>query len=156
MVGLIREGHNVVVMRTFSKIYGMAGLRVGYGIGQAPVMESLAPYRMNFASIATTSLAAASAAYADLAFVRSTREKNSSIKAFLYGELDRLGLTFIPSHTNFVLFEVPRDAREIQVDLAEKDVLVRPFQIQEKNWIRVSIGTQDEMRIFTAALAGLI
>ena len=156
MIALIREGRNVVVTRTFSKIFGMAGLRVGYGIGPADVIESLAPYRMNFASIAGTSLSAARAAYADLAFVRSVKEKNSSLKAYLYGELDRLDLTFIPSHANFVLFQVPRDARETQAELAERGVLVRPFQIKEKNWIRVSIGTQDDMQAFVSALRGVI
>lgn len=156
MIALIREGRNVVVTRTFSKIFGMAGLRVGYGIGPADVIESLAPYRMNFASIAGTSLSAARAAYADLAFVRSVKEKNSSLKAYLYGELDRLDLTFIPSHTNFVLFQVPRDARETQAKLAERGVLVRPFQIKEKNWIRVSIGTQDDMQAFVSALQGAV
>jgi len=156
MADLIREGRNVVVTRTFSKIFGMAGLRVGYGIGPANVIESLAPYRMNFASIAGTSLSAARAAYADLAFVRSVKRKNSSLKAYLYGELDRLDLTFIPSHTNFVLFEVSRDAREMQAELAEQGVLVRPFQIKEKNWIRVSIGTQDDMQAFVSALRSVI
>jgi histidinol-phosphate aminotransferase len=156
MAGLVREGRNVVVTRTFSKIFGMAGLRVGYGIGPADVIESLAPYRMNFASIACTSLAAAQVACGDSAFVHGVREKNKAVKSYLYEELDRLGLAYIPSQTNFVLFEVLTDAREAQARLAERDVLVRSFKIRAKNWIRVSIGTQDEMQAFVSALQSTI
>jgi histidinol-phosphate aminotransferase len=152
MAGLVREGRNVVVTRTFSKIYGMAGLRVGYGIGPARVIESLDRFRMNFASIACTSLSAARAALGDSAFVLSCREKNRAARSYLFGELNKLGLAYIPSHTNFVLFEVPREAREIQAELEERGVLVRPFGIKDKSWIRVSIGTQEEMEAFVSTL----
>jgi histidinol-phosphate aminotransferase len=67
-----------------------------------------------------------------------------------------LGLPFIPSHTNFVLFEVPRDASEIRADLSEQGIQVRSFRIQQKDWIRVSIGTPAEMQGFASALAGVI
>jgi histidinol-phosphate aminotransferase len=156
MAGLVREGRNVVVTRTFSKIYGMAGLRVGYGIGPARVIESLDRFRMNFASIACTSLSAARAARGDSAFVISCREKNRAAKSYLFGELKKLGLAYIPSHTNFVLFEVPRDAREIQAQLEDRGVLVRPFKIKQKNWIRVSIGTRKEMETFVSTLHSVI
>jgi histidinol-phosphate aminotransferase len=155
MAGLVREGLNIVVTRTFSKIFGMAGLRVGYGIGPSDIIESLGRLRMNFASIACTSLAAARAAWGDTAFVQEVREKNTAVKSTLYRELDRLNLAYIPSHTNFVLFEVPRDARETQSELEKRRILVRPFKIKERNWIRVSIGTPDEMREFLSALSGV-
>lgn len=156
MAGLVQEGRNVVVTRTFSKIFGMAGLRVGYGIGPARVIETLDRFRMNFASIACTSLSAARAALGDSAFVRGVREKNQAAKSYLFGELNKLGLAYLPSHTNFVLFEVPRNAREMQAELGDRGVLVRPFKIKQKEWIRVSIGTREEMEAFVSTLRSII
>ena len=154
-VDLIREDKNIVVTRTFSKIFGMAGLRVGYGMAKPDIIKRMKRLQMNFASIAYTSLKAAAAMYDDLPFVQSIREKNRSARAYLCTQLENRGYTYIPSHTNFVLFEVKRTAQTVAEEFLDKDILVRPFQFRDRQWIRVSLGTLEEMQAFVSALSDI-
>jgi len=152
MVGLIREGKKILVTRTFSKIFGLAGLRIGYGMAHPEIIKNLKKVQMNFASIAYPSLRAAMAAYTDGEFTQSVKEKNKLAKAYLEGELDRLGFVRVPSQTNFILLEVHQDSKQVATALEQQRVLVRPFSFGGRNWLRVSIGTIDEMRVFISAL----
>ncbi len=136
----------------FSKIYGLAGLRIGYGLAHPEIIENLKKTQMNFASIALPSLQAAIEAYNDHEFTRLVKEKNKMVKAYLERELDKLGYYRIPSHSNFVLFQVHRDSREVAEDLAKNRILIRPFTFGGQNWIRVSIGTREEIQTFLTAL----
>jgi len=152
MAELIRKGKNILVTRTFSKIYGLAGLRVGYGLAPPEVIENLKKVQMNFASIAYPSLKAAIKAYQDHQFTRMAKEKNRLVRAYLERELERLGLFWIPSQTNFVLIEVQRSAREVAEALEKRKILIRPFTFRGRNWIRVSLGTLSEIQAFLSAL----
>lgn len=152
MLPLIRKGRSVAVTRTFSKIHGMAGLRVGYGIAPPEIIEALQPLESNFASLAYPSLRAAQAAYLDRSFAGRVKLENSQARSYLMSELERMDLACIPSHTNFVLFSVPGDAEEVRLALAAREVLVRAFNIRDRGWIRVSLGTQAQMQDFTTHL----
>ncbi len=153
MMDLVRQDKNIIVTRTFSKIFGMAGLRVGYGVAKPEIIQRLNRVEMNFASISYPSLKAAVSCYTDMPFIRFVQEKNRSAKAYLYTQLENMGYSYIPSHTNFVLFEVQRPAKDMAEDFRGKKILVRSFQFGEKEWIRVSLGTLKEMQSFVSALA---
>lgn len=152
-IDLVKQGKDLIVTRTFSKIFGLAGLRIGYGIAHPDVIEKLKKLSRNFAPVAWLSLKAATASYQDREFIRSVREKNNGVKAFLTEGLDRQGLCRIPSRTNFVLFEVEQDATELARRLEAKKILVRPFVFHGRQWIRVSCGTREELQAFISALA---
>jgi len=152
MVSLVRDGMNVAVTRTFSKVYGLAGLRIGYGMARPDILKNFERVQMNFASVAYSSLRAAIAAYGATAFISSVREKNSVARAYLENELRRLGYPCLPSRANFSLFEVKRNSREMAADLEKHGILVRPFDFAGKSWLRVSIGTEAEIQVFISAL----
>ena len=114
MTGLVKQGKNIIVTRTFSKIFGLAGLRIGYGMAHPDIIKKLNKLSRNFAPVAWLSLKAAIASYQDRIFVENVRQKNEQVKSYLYGELKKRGLFYIPSHTNFVLFRVGRSARNSQ------------------------------------------
>lgn len=156
MIDLVKQRKNVIITRTFSKIFGLAGLRIGYGIAHPEIIKKLNKLSRNFAPVAWLSLKAAVASYRDQAFIQSVIEKNKQVKAFLYEELDKLGLFCIPSHTNFVLFKVDQDASELTKKLEAQKILVRPFGLNNKQWIRVSCGTKQELQTFISSLAELV
>ncbi len=152
MIGLVREGKNVVVTRTFSKIFGLAGLRIGYGMARPETIKELKKMERNFAPVSWLSLKASVASYQDKSFIQRVKEKNEEVKLYLYEELKRLGYFTVPSHTNFVLFKVGQNALRMVKELKERNILVRAFEINQDHWIRVSIGTFVEMQAFVSAL----
>ena len=156
MIDLAKQGKNIVVTRTFSKIFGLAGLRIGYGIAHPETITKLEKWSRNFAPVSWLSLQAAIASYQDQEFIQTTKEKNQQMRQFLCRELEKLGLACIPSHTNFVLFRVDQDARELAKKLEESKILVRSFGFHDKQWIRVSCGTKQELQAFVSTLAVLL
>lgn len=155
MVDLVREGENVLVTRTFSKIFGLAGLRVGYGMARADIIKNLQKLERNFAPVSFISLRAAIASFKDEEFVRKVRRQNQDVKSYMYKELQSLGHAFIPSRTNFILFKVQVDSQELAKKLEARSLLVRPFKFQGGNWIRASLGTLGEMKTFVDHLEDL-
>ncbi|MGD8534563.1 MAG: histidinol-phosphate transaminase [Candidatus Aminicenantes bacterium] len=153
MIDLVKEGRNVVVTRTFSKIFGMAGLRVGYGMARPDIVEDLERIERNFAPISWLSLKAALECYKNVEFTHYVKQKNSEVKSYLYKELERLGLFYVPSHTNFVLIKVNQDSREMSKKFEDRNILILPFQFNDENWIRVSLGTMEEIQTFASALS---
>jgi histidinol-phosphate aminotransferase len=156
MIGLVKQGKNIIVTRTFSKIFGLAGLRIGYGIAPPRIIEKLNKLSRNFAPVAWLSLKAAIASYKDQKFIRSVKEKNSQVKRYLCQELEKMGILCVPSHTNFVLFKIDQDARELAKKLEELKILVRPFEFHDCQWIRVSCGTKEELQAFLSSLASFL
>jgi len=152
MIELVREGKNVIVTRTFSKIFGLAGLRIGYGIAQPEIIKELRKLERNFAPISWLSLKASVASYQDTSFIQRVKEKNEEVKLYLYEELKSLGYFYVPSHTNFVLFKVRQDALRMVKELKERNILVRAFEINSDQWIRISLGSFEEMQAFVSAL----
>jgi histidinol-phosphate aminotransferase len=158
MIDLVRKGANVIVSRTFSKLYGLAGLRVGYGIAKPELTAQLVRFQSNLAPLAQLSLAAARAAYEDVNHVALSRERNSQARAGFYKVLDKLGHSAIlGSQTNFVTFEPKGGAERLVASLRrDYDISVRLFQFLGKSWVRVSMGTPEEMSRLSVAIGELV
>jgi len=150
-VAWIRDFPNLLVVRTFSKIYGLAGLRVGYGIGRAEMVDLLNRVRQPF-NVNNLALAGALAALDDHEFLARSYESNRSGMEQIVAGLKRLGLAHIPSHGNFVTFEVA-DAAAVNGKLLKQGVIVRPIGgYGMPNHLRVTIGLETENARFLEAL----
>ena len=141
----IREGReNVMTMRTFSKAHGVAGIRLGYAVAMPEILDPLNRVKEPFA-VNLLAQAAGIAALEDDAFLKQSIAANHAGRLFLYAEFDRLGLRTIESHTNFILVELGPQALEIQQQLLENGVIVRPCTAYDlSNWLRVTVGTPAE------------
>ncbi len=149
---IIRQYPNLVVLRTFSKIYGLAGLRVGYGVGSQEVIADFYKTKTPF-NVNLLAQEAALAALEDVEFVKRSIETNRKGKEYLYHEFDRLGLKYYPSDANFVCVHVGRDSMEVFRRIMDLGVTIRPlrsFQLDE--WIRVTVGTEAQNRKFVECL----
>jgi len=149
----IRAGQhtNLLVMRTFSKIFGLAGLRLGYGIGNNELVSSLEKIRQPF-NINSIAQAGALAALDDEDHLAKTKSNNTAGLEFFNGELHRLGIDYVPSSANFVLAKVGDGARVFS-ELQKRGVITRPmagYQLPE--WVRFSVGTETENQRCVAAL----
>jgi histidinol-phosphate aminotransferase len=147
MVSIIQNSPNVVVSKTFSKIYGLAGLRIGYLVGHPDVLKKIAKYGDTI-SPSQTAIAAAKASLGDEDFMKMTRQKNAVARKVLTDFLDKKKIFYGKSLTNVVLFPAPKDGKTILTQLDEKGYLIRIWEYQGKEWCRVSIGTQEEMKGF--------
>ncbi|GAB2787119.1 histidinol-phosphate transaminase [Rhabdobacter roseus] len=152
MVSLLAQKKNVIVARTFSKIMGMAGIRVGYMAAQPEFLAQIQKITRGGMGISYTSIFAASASMDDTEFQVTTRKLNHEAKLYLYENLDKMGYKYIPSYTNFVIFPIGMSGRDLLSKMSAKGIGVRAFEIQNKPWCRVSIGTMDEMKLFVGAL----
>lgn len=151
----IRAGAPVIGLRTFSKMYGLAGMRVGYGVGNADLMRLLnqprSPFNVNLAG-----QIAAAAAINDDAFVAATLKANREGMEQLTTGFQRLGLTYIPSFANFVMVDVRRPCREVFDALLRQGVIVRAGFPHMDTFLRVTIGTEKQNRVFLAALEAVL
>jgi histidinol-phosphate aminotransferase len=151
----VKDNQNVIVARTFSKIYAMAGLRVGYVAARPDLIDRMAPYRNNVVSIIGVRAVLAAL---DLGprLIEERRAKIDRTRAELCAWLKAKNIDFIPPQANFLMIETGRDAKEMQKALLTKGVAIgRPFQTLE-SMIRVSIGTDAEMAKFRDALVGVM
>jgi histidinol-phosphate aminotransferase len=149
---LIREGHNVIALRTFSKAYGLAGLRIGYGIARPEIIRYLEQVREPF-NTSLLAQAAGIAALSDTAHLEATRGNNREGKRLLYEGFRNLGLDFTPSDANFVWADLKRDTAPIFEALLRKGVIVRAgVHVGSKTHLRVTIGLPDENIRFLEAL----
>ena len=142
---------NLLLMRTFSKIYGLAGLRLGYGIGHPDLIAELEKIRQPF-NINAIAQAGALAALDDTAHAEKTRQRNSRGLRFYTRAFRKLGLEFLPSSANFILVRVG-DGQRVFNEMQRLGVIVRPmggYQLPE--WVRISIGTPKENKRCLAAL----
>lgn len=153
LVSHIRRGRkNVIVLRTFSKIYGLAGLRVGYGIADPEVIgwihRTREPFNVNFLA-----QVAAVAALDDEEHVERSRAMVWEGRDYLYRGLAALQLEYEPTQANFILVNVRQDARRVFSELLKEGVIVRPADIfRLPTWVRVTIGTPDQNERFLSAL----
>jgi histidinol-phosphate aminotransferase len=153
LLPLIRNGKmlNLLLLRTFSKIYGLAGLRLGYGIGHPELIEALEKIRQPF-NINALAQAAALAALDDADHVRKTRANNAAGLKYLEHEFRQLNLEYVPSFANFILVRVG-DGMRIFQKLQAEGVIARPMSgYQLPDWIRISVGTPAENARCLAAL----
>jgi len=154
-VALVRRYPNLIVSRTFSKAYGLAGLRVGFALAQAPLTDLLNRVRQPF-NVNTLAQAAAIAALDDAEFLQRAYAGNKAGKQQLCQTFDALGLRYVPSYGNFVLVHVG-DAPRINLELLKRGVIVRPVAGDGlPEWLRVSIGLPAENARFVAALTDVL
>ena len=151
LVDCIKKNQNVIVARTFSKLYGFAGLRIGYMIAQPAMVKSLEAYCPGGSSISATSIKAALASYNDKDFLNDALKKTRASKQFLYDVLTKEGYSYIPSSTNFVMFAIGMDGERFTQEMMKRGVGVRNWKFNSKNWCRVSIGKMEEMEAFAEA-----
>jgi len=150
-VSWLRKYPNLLITRTFSKVYGLAGLRVGYAAGSAGVADMLNRVRQPF-NVNSLSLAAAGAALDDHDFVRKSYELNRAGMQQLTAGLKSLGLEYIPSHGNFVTVKVG-DAKAVNLALLKSGVIVRPIVgYGMPEWLRVTVGLESENARFLSSL----
>ncbi|MBI3004101.1 MAG: histidinol-phosphate aminotransferase family protein [Ignavibacteriales bacterium] len=150
MVPLVQKGYNVIVSRTASKIHGLAGMRVGFGIGQPDTMRKL--QRLMTGSVNVVGLRGAIASYKDKDFQDFTKKKCREGKELLYRLFDEHELRYMRSEGNFVFFRSGQQIENFRPAMKEHGVLVaRPFP-PYGDWCRVSMGTDEEMKKLEAAL----
>ncbi len=154
-VSWLQRYPNLIVTRTFSKAYGLAGLRVGYALAHAQVTDMINRVRQPF-NVNSVAQAAAVAALRDVSFVKRTFELNQRGMQQITEGLVRLGLRYIPSYGNFVAFHIG-DAKGAYRRLLELGVIVRPIENYDMpGWLRVSIGLESENAKFLSALEKFI
>ena len=146
------DGHRLIVtLRTFSKIFGLAGLRVGYAVARPDIVTLLHKVRQPF-NVTSLAQAAALAGLDDAAHVSQTLEVNAAGLAYLEREFKRLGIDFVPSHANFILAEVG-DGLKVFGDLLKRGVIVRPMGgYGLPRHLRISVGLEHENRRLVAEL----
>ena len=155
-VQLFKERKNLLILRTFSKVYGMAGIRIGYGIGQAPLVAAMNKLRTPF-NVSGVAQAAALAALDDHEHVKRCIDANRVERKRITEEVAKLGLLPVKSETNFVFVEAGPEAKAICEELLREGVIVRPL-----GWmgfpeaIRISVGTAEENRKLFEALGRVL
>lgn len=150
---LFREGReNLFIVRTFSKAYGLAGFRVGYGIGDPRLIALMNRIKLPF-NVSLVAQHAALAALEDEEFFRKTIEVTALGREYLYREMERLGLSFVESATNFVLIDTGRDADRVCDELMRRGVIVRSAaKYGAPTSVRVTVGTREHNERFVRAL----
>jgi histidinol-phosphate aminotransferase len=150
MVELVKQGQNIIVSKTFSKVYGLAGLRVGYLVARPDIADRLKESVMANTNI--LAIEAAKEALKDDEFYKFSVLKNFEAKNRIYATLDDLGLEYIKSHTNFVFFKSGRQINDLIADMEKENILIgRPFPPMY-DWARISTGTLDQVEMFGNAL----
>jgi hypothetical protein len=152
-IEMVRDGKKVVVVRTFSKGYGLAGARIGYAVGKSSAISSIKANRI-YATISRASLEAAKAALTDQDHVRNTAILARQARNYCFSEFDNMGLDYIPSVTNFFMVDVG-NADNVRSQLASNGIYVRTGWGMP-NHLRVSAGTMHEMHNFIDALRDIL
>ena len=155
VIPLVKEHPNLIVSRTFSKIYGMAGLLCGYCVAQKETIERMRPNQM-WDSVNCMALAAATASLDDPDQVANGQRLNSEAKAFVTSELDKMGYKQIPSQANFIMFDCKRPVVPLIQALKRRNVQVGRLFPAVPNYMRVTICKKSEMEVFLSAFRQVI
>jgi histidinol-phosphate aminotransferase len=153
-IDLVRSGKNVLVVRTFSKVYGLAGARIGYAVGPTAVISSMRGNQI-YATISRPSLEAAKASLNDESHIMNTLKLARDAKEYCFHQFDQMGLEYIPSQTSFFMVDVGREADPVRVQLAQRGIYVRAGWGMPDH-LRVSTGTKQEMMDFIEDLAEIL
>lgn len=150
LVDRVRAGDAVVVARTFSKIYGLAGMRVGYALARPDIIARMKPWSMSVGN-SVSGLAAALASYNDTAFLNMSKARILEARQIIEEAARANGLTYLPSATNFVYVKVP-DAEKLRAAMERQGVLIRGPYGSWTQWSRVSCGRIADVKRYAAAL----
>ncbi|SFW78222.1 pyridoxal phosphate-dependent aminotransferase [Chitinophaga sancti] len=152
----VKKGQNIIIARTFSKVYGLAGLRVGYVIAQPAMIELLGHYAAAGGyALSLPAITAALASYNDKAYIDEVKKKMEASKHFLYETLKSEGYSYIPSYTNFVMFPLKMEGQRFVEEMYKREVGLRNWKLNNQDWCRISIGRMDEMQAFATAFKEL-
>ena len=151
MAGLVAQGKDVIVARTFSKIYGMAGLRLGYAVSSKKVLKKIEAITRGGMGVTGPTIAAGLASLQDQEFTVKSKELILESRKFTVDLLESYDIVPLPSQTNFVMFELTKDADDYLQKIYDEQVAVRLFKFWDKTWCRVSMGTMGEMKVFASA-----
>ena len=146
---LVKADKDVIVLRTFSKLYGMAGLRCGLAIARPDLLERLDNFGGNFMPI--TAVVAAIASLKDPQLIAERKRINASARSETFQWLDRNGYTYIPSESNCFLVDTKRPAKMVIEAMAQQNVMIGRVWPVMPTWTRITVGTQEEMARFQAA-----
>lgn len=150
---LVMENKNLVIARTFSKIYGLAGARVGYGIANDSTLEQISQLQSwPNGGMSVVSVAAAIASLQDKNFVKETFSLNEKAKQYTIRQLELLKITCIPSYSNFIYFSLTNYKKDFFEQLKHNNIYGTKIYEENGKWSRITIGTLDEMQKFISAL----
>ena len=153
VIPLIKQGHDVIVARTFSKIYGLAGMRVGYLIAQPEKIAEMERFGIGWYGLNQAGLAAAIASYEDHTFMDYSRAKVKEAREMVSAAVKENGLTALPSVTNFMFVNLgDLNAETFREEMAKENVLIRGIYRDYTNWSRVSMGYIEDVQQYTSAL----
>jgi histidinol-phosphate aminotransferase len=151
---LVAADKDIIVMRTFSKVYGMAGIRAGFAMARPDLLAKLRPYGVGFLPITGMACATASLKVKDL--VAKRKEINKTVRQNTFAFLEKKGVKYIPSQTNCFMMDIGRPHDEVaQAFAAQKIYVGRIWQVWPTK-VRVTVGTQEEMSKFQAALEKIL
>ena len=151
-IDYVRQGKNVIVLRTFSKIYGLSGIRIGYGVAHPELVQYLRQVKEPF-NVNILAQVGALAALGDDTHLNRTLNLVRTEKAFLYEELSAMGIRFIPSEANFIFIDVGMEARLLFQQMLKRGIIIRPGDIWNlPNFVRLTIGTREQDLKFIKAL----
>ncbi|HJQ99319.1 MAG TPA: histidinol-phosphate transaminase [Candidatus Polarisedimenticolaceae bacterium] len=154
-IDLVLKRPNVVVARTFSKIYGLAGMRLGYAVGAEDKIAAMRPHK-NWSNANAAVLEAALASLDDADHVKQQRRLMNDTRRWLCDELKKDGRTYIPSETNFLMIDVGGDVAGVIEAMRARKIFVGRRFAALPNWLRVSIGTREETAVFLSALRDVV
>ena len=155
MIGLIEKNPNILVIKTFSKIHAMAGLRIGFVIGHPTLIKKLQPdyFQSSQLAVSVLSLNAAMASLDDETHKLTSKQKNEAARKYTMDEMKKMGIQFIPSYTNFIFYPVKNYPGDYAADMFSKHkIIIRSNKYSDGYWARVSIGTLDEMKQFIGVI----
>lgn len=148
---------NIIVAKTYSKIYGLAGARVGYAVAHPDTISALAAHQpWADAAVSDVAAAAASASLDDTGFVNTCKKNAASARALCADTFTKLSLEFIPSHTNFTLFNITSLKKDLVKEMAARQIFVQYREHFGGKWCRVTMGRLEEMEQFCKVLSTLI
>ena len=149
-IDLVKAGKDVIVLRTFSKIYGMAGLRCGFAIARPDLLERLESYGGGN-PMPVTAVVAATASLKQPQVVAERKRVNAEVRAATFEWLDRNGYTYIPSESNCFMVDTRRPARAVIAAMAQQQVIIGRVWPSMPTYTRITIGTREEMERFQLA-----
>lgn len=154
-VDLLGRAPNLIIARTFSKIFGMAGMRLGYAVSSAEMIGRMRRFGL-WNPLNAAVVEAGLASLNDAAHVAQQRKLNNETRDWVCAEAAREGRRYIKSHTNFFMLDVGRDVSEVAPEFRKRDVLVGRKFPPMNNWLRVSVGTRKEMETFLKVLREVV
>jgi histidinol-phosphate aminotransferase len=155
VIPLIAQYPNLMVARTFSKIYSMAGLRCGYCVARPELIERMRA-QQTWDSLNIIALVAAIASVQDTEQVEQGRRRNTEVKSYVYSELEKSRYKFIPSHANFMMVDLRREVRPVIAAMRDRNVQVGRVFPAMPNFMRVTIGTRPQMEAFVSAFRAVM